>query len=241
MTPPRIGCVPYLNARPLIQGLDHIELLPPSILSEKFLAGHYDAALIPIFTTLQIPHPHLLEGCSISCKGPVLSVLIAHQKPLPQIKTISRDPHSRTSNALAQILLPHIAPSASLLDGPAEARIVIGDPALQLRSAHPELSFTDLGASWFQLTRLPFVFAAWCLSPDAPAHLPNTLRQAAKRGIKSIPAIANSHPNPTMALRYLSHHIRYILHNEEKSAIQEFARHLLSLSLLKNIPHIHWI
>ncbi|GAB4180677.1 MAG: menaquinone biosynthesis protein [Terrimicrobiaceae bacterium] len=241
MNPPRIGCVPYLNARPLVHGIEGVEYLPPAALSEAFRRGCYDAALIPVFEALRLEQPRLVDGCSISCRGPVLSVVVAHERPLASIRQIACDPDSRSSNALAAVLLDQLAPAASLVEGPAEARIVIGDPALQLRLERPDLYFTDLGEAWFRVTGLPFVFAAWCLAPGAHSGLAGQLRAAVDRGIAAIPDIASHCPQPDRAMVYLSEHIHYGLGSEEKAGMAEFARRAASCGLIDQSAPWVWV
>ena len=72
MRAPRLGCVPYLNARPLIHGLDAV-LEVPSVLSRRFLAGDFDAALLPVYETLRLPNPRIADGYGIVSAGAVSS------------------------------------------------------------------------------------------------------------------------------------------------------------------------
>ena len=46
----RIGCVPYLNARPLVRGIEeHVTFEVPALLADRFAGGDYDVALLPVF------------------------------------------------------------------------------------------------------------------------------------------------------------------------------------------------
>jgi len=110
----RIGCVPYLNARPLVWGIeDRVTFEVPSLLADRFAAGEYDVALLPVFEAFRQPKAAIVEGVSISCVGAVRSVILAHCEPLESLSTIALDPSSRTSSNLLRILLAeryHIAP-----------------------------------------------------------------------------------------------------------------------------------
>src|SRR2546423_3008368 len=75
----RIGCVKYLNARPLIHGwptdvvLDH-----PSALCARLSRGELDVALVSSFEFLRNPIYRIVDGISISSDGPVHSVIVAY-------------------------------------------------------------------------------------------------------------------------------------------------------------------
>ena len=79
MTPLRISCVKYLNARPLIYGwpgevvLDH-----PASLCAQLAKGAFDVALVSSFEFLCNPIYRIVDGISISSDGPVYSVIVAH-------------------------------------------------------------------------------------------------------------------------------------------------------------------
>ena len=126
----RIGCVKYLNSKPLIHAyrgpvvFDH-----PSGLARGIAAGELDVALVPIFEVLRGWRCHLsdssssaseaarsgtglppvtyqiVDGVAIASDGPVYSVFLAHRVPLSEIKTMALDPASRTSAHLVQVLL----------------------------------------------------------------------------------------------------------------------------------------
>ena len=104
MRAPRLGCVPYLNARPLLHGLE-ASLEVPSVLSPRFLAGDFDAALLPVFETLRLPNPRIVDGFGIGSVGAVHSVIVAHRQPLDRTPEIVLDRSSRTSIHLLRILL----------------------------------------------------------------------------------------------------------------------------------------
>jgi hypothetical protein len=129
----RIGCVPYLNARPLLEGLA-AELAVPSALADQFTQGRYQAALLPVFETLRLPAPRIADGYGICSLGPVQSVIVAHRNPLSQTEEILLDPASRSSVNLLRILLKSylkIAPRlVTTSNDPLAARLLIGDPAL---------------------------------------------------------------------------------------------------------------
>jgi chorismate dehydratase len=232
----RIGCVPYLNARPLLEGLA-AELAVPSALADQFTQGRYQAALLPVFETLRLPAPRIADGYGICSLGPVQSVIVAHRNPLSQTEEILLDPASRSSVNLLRILLKSylkIAPRlVTTSNDPLAARLLIGDPALAFqRQRDPQWQIFDLGAAWTAWTGLPFVFAVWTLSPTAPETLPEILRSAARAGLAALPRIAAAEPDPAAALHYLTRAIHHSIGPREKLAISEFRRLLIASSLL---------
>lgn len=236
MTTPRLGCVPYLNARPLLHGLE-AELEVPAVLSRRFLAGDFDAALIPVFEMLRLPAPRIADGFGICSVGAVRSVIVAHRHPIDQTPEIVLDPSSRTSVHLLQILLSeHLKNPARLVgrsEDPQAARLIIGDPALRFQeNMDPGWRIFDLGRAWHEWTGLPFVYAVWTLAENAPDGTGDLLRQAAASGLAARPAIAANEPDPAAALDYLTQSIHYPIRTAEREGLAAFRRCLVSQRLL---------
>ena len=233
---PRLGCVPYLNARPLIHGLEAM-LEVPSVLSRRFLAGDFDAALIPVYETLRLPNPRIADGFGIVSAGEVRSVIVAHRHPLERTPEIVLDPSSRTSVHLLRVLLAdHLKISPRLVgksDDPQAARLIIGDPALRFQECmDPAWRILDLGSSWTGWTGLPFVYAVWALADDAPTDTADLLRQAARDGLAARPLIAAGEPDPAAALDYLTRSIQFPIGPDERAGVEEFRRRLAHHRLL---------
>jgi predicted solute-binding protein len=94
----RIGCVKYLNARPLIHGWEgDVDFDHPSALCNKLAAGKLDVALVSSFEFLRNPIYRIVDDVSISSNGPVYSVIVAHRGEIGQIEEIELDPASETS------------------------------------------------------------------------------------------------------------------------------------------------
>lgn len=238
MRRPSLGSVPYLNARPLLYGLE-AELEIPSVLSRRFLAGEFDAALIPVYETLRLPRPRIADGYGICSRGRVHSVVVAHRQPLEDVPEIVLDPASRTSNNLLRILLAKRLRISPRLVGqsrdPLAARLLIGDPAMEFqRLMDPLWRVWDLGAAWHEWTGLPFVFAVWTLADTAPEDTPELLREAARAGLEARREIAERELDPDSAFDYLTQLIRYPLGESEKCAILQFREHLIGCSLLES-------
>ena len=91
-----------------------------------------------------------LPDLGIACEGPVRSILLISRRPFDDIRTLAVDSSSRTSVALARILLaerygcqPLItahAPSLEEMLAENDAALIIGDPALHLDPADVAVS-----------------------------------------------------------------------------------------------------
>jgi chorismate dehydratase len=114
--PPRVGCVKYLNARPLIRGwpgdvvFDH-----PASLCAQLARGELDVALVSSFEFLRNPIYRIVDGVSISSNGPVYSVFVAHHGNISEIDEIDLDPASETSVNLLRCLLVELKLSPRLV------------------------------------------------------------------------------------------------------------------------------
>jgi chorismate dehydratase len=105
----RIGCVKYLNARPLIHGGEgDVDFDHPSALCNKLAAGRLDVALVSSFEFLRNPIYRIVDDVSISSDGPVYSVMVAHRGEIDQIEEIELDPASETSVNLLRCLLAEL-------------------------------------------------------------------------------------------------------------------------------------
>lgn len=244
-----VGSVPYLNARPLIFGCppEHLVLDSPSGLAARFAEGQFAAALLPVFDIFRQGTATLVEDISISCLGPVRSVVIASKGDLKTCEEIEEDPCSLTSNALARVLLSEYRPGFPTIVQAAKpgsensGRIIIGDRALDFRREHPDWQIWDLGEAWQEHTGLPFVFAAWCLRRPASHKLAQQLRGMRDAGLASLQTISTSTSDPQDALNYLTQNIRYHLGHSEKQALRLFASLCLKHGLLETNPSVLWV
>jgi len=213
----RFGAVRYLNAKPLIEGLDPLVLDTPARLAERMERGELDVALLPVAAG-ETQGLARVGRLGIAAEGRVDSVLVfvAHEP----VRTIRLDPASRTSRILARILFRErygIDPRP-VEEGEADAELVIGDAALDRGGAA-----IDLAAEWTDWTGLPFVFAAWYGDPEsAPA-----LASAYERGRTLLARYAEGE-----RLRYLKERIRFEIGPREEEGLARFLELARSHSLL---------
>jgi chorismate dehydratase len=234
----RVGCVKYLNSKPLIFGFggqvifDH-----PSGLARDLAAGRLDVALVPTFEALRTPHYTLAEGVGIASDGPVYSVFLVHRRPLAEVRTVALDPASLTSVHLLQVLLREyhgLSPTLRELaafPGEADAALIIGNQAIEFRQQEREgYAILDLGEEWKRCTGLPFVFAPWLLRPGLAnaTEVADELRALKRHGLAHLDEIIRAEPrDPTFTRRYLTQHIRFELGDPEKAGIEKFRELLI--------------
>ena len=105
----RVGCVKYLNARPLIHGWPgNVEFDHPSALCQRLAKGELDVALVSSFEFLRNPIYRIVDNLSISSDGPVYSVVVAHRGEFSNIEEIELDRSSETAANLLRCLLAQL-------------------------------------------------------------------------------------------------------------------------------------
>ncbi len=242
---PRIGSVPYLNARPLLEGLEYpITELVPARLCEEFQKGGLDAALLSSIDVLSESDAVVVDGVAIASQGAVHSVILAYTGELAALSKIQLDPSSHTSNALLQVILSEFYGlvldyvQIEALEPLVLPRLLIGDPAIEFRKqkTSSEIKFLDLGEEWYRHTKLPFVFALWIVRNEfmQKKSLADALRFAKSRGVSRFSAIAAQTPDPDFAIRYFTQSISYDLGDAEKWGLALFQKLLIKHHLISD-------
>lgn len=246
----RIGCVSYLNAKPLIEGLEgqpdpQVRFDVPSRLLEDLQSGQVDIALCPVIDYFRSPVPlEIVPVGGIGCQGPTLTVRLFSRVPIEQITTIHADTDSHTSIALLGVLLAErYGLRPTLIDynareqvvghrlvPPPQTLLLIGDKVVTDGPTSEQYPHQmDLGEAWHEWTGRPFVFAIWMTRAGTElGNLPAVLE--AQRIINAgriepiVDRHAASHGWPRdLALRYLGHLLRYSTGSAELQAIEHFA------------------
>jgi len=250
----RLGAVGYLNARPLVYGLDahprfDIRYDIPSECARLLHAHEIDVGLIPSIEYLRGPRPYgIVLGPAVVSHGPVASVAIYTRRDVRDIRTIAMDTSSRTSVALALIVLKRqfkIAPSQiplvpdlqSMLEQ-ADAAVIIGDSALMLDHTAYGAQKIDLGELWTEALGLPFVYAFWAGWPRAvtPDDV-SALQQARDAGVARVDDVARHYypgdpASQEIAGRYLRDNIQYFLGEQEQEGLRTFYAYAAELGLV---------
>ncbi len=233
LAPFRVGSVGYLNAAPLVRGIeDEVALMTPAKLAELLRSNQLDAGLVSITEVLFNDLYDVLDGIAIASLGEVRSVFLAHKKPIEEVTEIYCDPASLTSVNLLRVLLaerglkPEFKPLKDYkLAKDLDYVLLIGDAALDFLFSSPTHSLLDLGSAWMELTQLPFVYAVWALrrGPEN-APLRRMLREARDFGLDTLDNIIQSRTEYDLEFRkdYLGWHIHYHLGSDEKRGIAKF-------------------
>src|SRR5687768_2357662 len=87
-----VGSVSFLNAKPLIFGLEiqadvNLVLDVPSRLLDGLLDGRFDVALLPVIDYQRMPNLRVVPSGGIGCDGPTLTVRIFSPVPVERIQT----------------------------------------------------------------------------------------------------------------------------------------------------------
>ena len=148
--------VSYLNTVPLVwgmlhgpqQGLFDLIFRVPAECADLVAAGEADIGIVPSFELTRLDLA-IVPGVGIASRGAVRSILLVSRCPAGEIRRLAADISSRSSVALARILLQHkfgaspllvsLPPDLNAMLQEADAALIIGDPALRL----------DPAARWF--------------------------------------------------------------------------------------------
>ena len=232
MTVARLGAVDYLNARPLVYGLElrsdlfTLRFDVPSKCAALLHEGSIDAGMIPSIEYLRGPDYRIAPGIGIISDGPVASVALFTTVPLGSIRTIAADTSSRTSNALLHVLCAErfgidaefhpMAPEPELMLRRHDAALLIGDPALFLAHERSGAEKIDLGQEW--------TFWAGRGGALSRGHV-GALADARDSGVAESDSVAETYCGPERAARgkaYLRENIYYVLGDREEEGLRAY-------------------
>ncbi len=230
----RIGSVKYLNAVPLTRGIEsEVIFAEPARLAEMLRRDELDAALVSTAEVLLTDRYDILDGIAIASLGEVYSVLLAHRRPLAEIKEVFCHQASLSGLNLLKVLLAErgLKPEFKPLPDPAKAAehdavLIIGDPAIDFQRAPHAHEIFDLGTAWYELTNLPFVFAVWALRRGIDnRELRCELKAAKHFGLETLDFIIETREEYDEDFRrdYLGWHVHYHLAMDEKRGIAKFS------------------
>jgi chorismate dehydratase len=234
----RIGCVKYLNSRPLICTYDGpVVFEHPSALARMLAARELDVALVPTFEVLRSPVYQLVDDAAIACDGPVYSVILAYRGDLRAIQSVALDPASLTSAHLVQVLLAEFYHCRPAFGAVGDAQLIIGNQAIEFRmdeEAHEGWHIMDLGEEWKRQTGLPFVFAMWAMLEGISPAAAEALRKLKAAGIQQIQSLvaAETFANAEIRRRYLTEYIRFGIGPAGKAAVQKYRELLAKHALI---------
>jgi len=250
----RIGVISFVNALPLIRGLEESrseesELIYdlPSGLADRLRHGELDAALIPVVEFFRGVGDRIVPGLCIASTGPVESIRFISRRPLDRVRSVLVDKSSRSSVAMLRLLLERthditpdfhsyeVRPDAPFMTPGGEegdAALVIGDLAMGLEPGPVELDL-DLGRWWNASFHRPFVYAIWAWRERAGEkigdRLAGLLAESHRRGLEEMELIieeaAVAHGwSEERVRRYLGERIQYDLNGEALQGLRLFHR-----------------
>jgi len=242
----RLGCVRYLNARPLIHGwsgpvhFDH-----PSALCRLLATGELQVALVSSFEYLRNPIYSVIDRIAIASDGPVYSVILAHCGRVEQLREVVIDPASQTSVNLHHCLLGERRMKVEFVSQgeicTERGLLLIGDQAIRFRQqSRDQYQFLDLGEEWKKATGKPFVYALWLVRPDYDRKLAiaEELRSLGQNNMENLRALITAQPEGIREFCdfYFRECLRFVFEEEEKQGFQRFGEFCLRQKLISAVP-----
>jgi predicted solute-binding protein len=246
--PPRLGCVQYLNARPLARGWPgQIDFDHPSVLCRRLAAGELDAALVSSFEFLRNPIYSIVDEIAIASDGPVYSVFVAHE-PGADFAETEIDPASATGVSLLRCLMADAGRSLGECPPPADnlselqdgrGRLLIGDQAIRFRQKFGDrYGYWDLGEAWRDRTGAPFVFALWLIRPEVRAaqEIADKLRRTRDFNLENLDSIIAEEKqfSPEFCGHYYCDCLGFHFGEREKAGLELFRTLCVKQGLLEN-------
>ncbi len=229
----------YLNTKPLLHALNngfeiknmHLVEDYPARIAQMLLNNEIDVGLVPVAIIPKMQEHFIVTDYCIGAEGAVGSVCLFSEVPLERVEKVLLDYQSRTSVALARVLIKHYWKITPVLEDAKEdfreyikgttAAVVIGDRAFEQRRQSAYMY--DLAAAWKAFTGLPFVFAAWIANKKLPKEFIEEFNQANKIGLLSIDKVVAENPYPLYDLDYYYHHnISYHLTADKRIGLDKF-------------------
>lgn len=247
----RIAASTYLNSAPLVysfaKGTQHNRVTflgdtAPARCAQMLAQGLCDVALIPVIEYQRIHGLRMIRDIAVASKNRVRSVVLATRLPPSEVRVVTLDSSSRTSQTLLRILFkyrygteptfsertPDAATACSNMFEGSDAALVIGDPAMRLGELNVQIY--DLAEEWRAMTGLPFVFAVWASTAAARIAFPEMsaeLLEAKAEGLARIDEIAAEYSLelqlPVSEVRaYLRENVNYDLDAENVAGMLRY-------------------
>lgn len=203
----------------------------PSKIASMLLNDEIDAGLVPVAIIPKLSEHYIISDYCIGAERAVASVCLFSEVPLDKIEKVILDYQSKTSVALARVLIKHYWKLQVVFEEAKEnfrdeikgttAAVVIGDRAFEQRkiSAYKY----DLAEAWIEFSSLPFVFAAWVANKRLPEDFINRFNAANKIGLENIDGVVAENISPFYDLKkYFTQNVSYDLTEEKQSGLEKF-------------------
>jgi chorismate dehydratase len=255
----------YLNTAPLIWSFqsgsrqDAVELVTdaaPARCADLLVSGDAEVALVPIIEYQRIADVQIVPDVCVGSHSAVRSVvLVSKYDDLKNVRRVTLDVSSRTSQALVKIIFreffdfeprweianPDIR--AMLKDN--DAALVIGDPAMNV--ALPDVHVFDLASLWRRFTSTGFVFAMW-MARAADAEAVNRIDFAGARdeGLEHVEEIISQYetevslPRPEIR-KYLMENITFSVDESLEQGMRLYFELALKHGLIENNQSLRFL
>lgn len=226
------------------KGLFDLMFRVPAECADMVTSGAADIGIIPSFELIG-RDMGIVPGVGIACRGAVRSILLVSARPLGEVRTLAADASSRTSVALARIILarrygvePAVVtrpPDLANMLRDADCALIIGDPALRIDPATLPFHVYDLGSEWIEMTGLPMVFAVWAGPRGVVTpQVAEAFQASCAFGLRDRERIASEEAvkrgfAPELVRRYLDSHIVFELGAAEREGMELFLRYAKEL------------
>ena len=261
----RVSAVEYLNARPLVHGLDQrpdlfdVRYDLPAKCAASLHDKSVDLGLIPSIEYLRGADYRIVPDIAVASRGPVASVALFSDRPATALRSIAVDVSSRTSVALLKVLCVKwfdIEPTFVTLrpDVPAmlkrcDAALLIGDAALFQEHETNGLDKIDLGEEWEAMTELPFVWAVWAgRSGTVTAEHVQALTKARDAGCAALDDIAEQFTSGDaegeqreIVKAYLRENVFYTLDEREQAGLKKFFDTAAEIQVVPSVRPLQFI
>lgn len=216
---------------------ERIELMKayPAQIAQALLDETIDIGLVPVAVMPLLKQPQLVSKYVIGTEGEVASVALFSKVPMDQIENVYLDYQSRTSVALAKILLKQYWKKEMEFLTATEgyinqingntAGIIIGDRALACLDKYEYIY--DLGSAWKAYSGLPFVFAAWVANKPIPLEFMEAFDAANGYGLSRLEDVIALIPANEQVYdlhKYYTENISYSMTDEKKKGLESFLR-----------------
>ena len=247
----RLGRISYVNMAPLFfeldAGVEEVQGVPTE-LNARLLAGEIDLAPISsIEYGRNAEGLRILPRLCVSSQGAVDSIQLVSRQPLEQVRRVAVTPESATSAVLVRVLLPDAEQVPLEEEEEADARLLIGDAALESMFQDPTPHY-DLGRLWLERTGLPMVYAVFACPdppPDGMAELEEALLDAHRRARAKPERLAREASDlygypPGFLARYFEK-LRYRFGPRERAGLLSFFELAHEAGELERVPELRFL
>ncbi|MCA0431364.1 MAG: menaquinone biosynthesis protein [Bacteroidetes bacterium] len=245
----KISIVNYTNTLPFRWALHNSNFIKkidlqediPSICAQKLKYQQVDVALVPVALLPELNNYYIITEYCIGANKLVDSVKLYSQVPIHEVETILLDYQSKTSVTLVKVLCnelwkvkvnyknAEVGFENNVTDK--TAAVIIGDRTFGLKN---KFNFEyDLATEWFNLTGLPFVFAAWVANEKLNDNFIEEFNTVLKYGVNNIDSAVNElnkNYNKDFIIDYLKNKISYNLDDGKKIGLELFLKKIKQLN-----------